>query len=537
MARTPLLRVLKRLAREHDAAEHLGITPADLRQRRNTDFSRREFIKSAAAIGVLASIKGIKPALALSKPRIAIVGAGISGLAAALKLQDNGIDAIVYEAAHRVGGRMHSDHSGYWAEGQVSEFCGELIDSGHATILRLATRFGLAVDDLLAAQPIGSSDTYWFLNRRYTAAQADADFVPVREAAKKDAADAGYPTSWNSYTTAGYALDHTSVYDWIRTRVPGGHQSSFGRLLDVAYTIEYGAETKDQSSLNILYLLSDQPSPDGFAIFGSSDEQYHIMGGNERLAQAIAHVIPDIRRDWRLTSLETRPDHAVGLGFQTPRGTEHLTVDHVILAFPFAVLRKLDISRAGFDTMKLQAINELGTGRNIKLQLQFNSRYWNRTGAWGSSNGNSFSDLGYQNTWDVSRAQYGTPGIIVNYIGGDTAEEFKPKSPYSRADADPTVTTHAQAFLRQFETLFPGISAEWNGRATLSAPILDPNLLCSYSYWKVGQYTAFGGYERVPQAAIHFAGEHCSQSFQGFMEGGASEGERAADEVVKAIGR
>ena len=85
--------------------------------------------------------------------------------------------------------------------------------------------------------------------------------------------------------------------------------------------------------------------------------------------------------------------------------------------------------------------------------------------------------------------------------------------------------------------MFPGISAEWNGRATLSAPILDPNLLCSYSYWKVGQYTAFGGYEGVPQASIHFAGEHCSQSFQGFMEGGASEGERAADEVVKAIGR
>ena len=110
---------------------------------------------------------------------------------------------------------MHSDHSGYWAEGQVSEFCGELIDLRHATLLRLATRFGLAVDDLLAAQPIGSSHTYWFLNRRYTAAQADADFVPVREAAKKDAADAGYPTSWNSYTTAGYALDHTSVYDWI----------------------------------------------------------------------------------------------------------------------------------------------------------------------------------------------------------------------------------------------------------------------------------------------------------------------------------
>ena len=79
------------------------------------------------------------------------------------------------------------------------------------------------------------------------------------------------------------------------------------------------------------------------------------------------------------------------------------------------------------------------------------------------------------------------------------------------------------------------LTARWSGRATLSVPMLDPNLLCSYSYWRVGQYTAFSGYEGVPQGAIHFAGEHCSQDFQGFMEGGASEGVRAAAEVVHAL--
>ena len=31
----------------------------------------------------------------------------------------------------------------------------------------------------------------------------------------------------------------------------------------------------------------------------------------------------------------------------------------------------------------------------------------------------------------------------------------------------------------------------------------------------------------------HFAGEHCSQDFQGFMEGGASEGARAANEILQ----
>ena len=66
----------------------------------------------------------------------------------------------------------------------------------------------------------------------------------------------------------------------------------------------------------------------------------------------------------------------------------------------------------------------------------------------------------------------------------------------------------------------------------LSTPWSDPNLLSSYSCWKVGQYTAFSGYEGMRQGKIHFGGEHCSQDFQGYMEGGASEGVRAAGEIL-----
>jgi len=66
----------------------------------------------------------------------------------------------------------------------------------------------------------------------------------------------------------------------------------------------------------------------------------------------------------------------------------------------------------------------------------------------------------------------------------------------------------------------------------LSTPVTDPNFLCSYSYWKPGQYKAFSGYEGMRQGNIHFAGEHCSVNFQGFMEGGAQEGQRAAAEIL-----
>src|SRR5207302_10175711 len=122
-----------------------------------------------------------------------------------------------------------------------------------------------------------------------------------------------------------------------------------------------------------------------------------------------------------------------------------------------------------------------------------------------------------------------------DYTGGDVAGSFKPSTPYSSTDGNSQVTTYAQRFLQQLEPVFPGITPLWTGRATLSTPFLDPLLRCSYSYWRVGQYTAVSGYEKARQGNIHFAGEHCSQDFQGYMEGGASEGGRAANEVLAQI--
>jgi monoamine oxidase len=124
---------------------------------------------------------------------------------------------------------------------------------------------------------------------------------------------------------------------------------------------------------------------------------------------------------------------------------------------------------------------------------------------------------------------------INSFSNGAQAPNLKPSTPYSNAGTNPQVTPYAKAFLKQLEVVFPGISPHWTGKATLSTPWRDPLLNCSYSYWKVGQYTQFSGYEGVPQGNIHFAGEHCSQDFQGFMEGGASEGIRAAKEVLAAI--
>jgi monoamine oxidase len=459
-------------------------------------------------------------------------------LSAALTLADKGFASTVYEAStERIGGRMHSDRSGYWDNGQISEFCGELIDSNHLTIRHLAQRFNLPTADLVSAQPNGTTDTYWFLNGYYSTGQADKDFQPIHNTLQGQVQATSYPTTYAIHTDAGIAFDQMTAYDWIESYVPGGHSSPMGRLLDAAYNEEYGAETSDQAALNIMYLLGYNASPGNFSVYGKSDERYHVTGGNQQLPEAMANYLglQSIKQGWTMQSLKRNADGTATMSFTTPGKTQTVTADHVILCMSFSVLRTLDTTQAGFDTRKQTAITQIGSGRNSKLQLQFASRYWNTQGPWGLSNGNVYTDAGFQNTWEASRAQAGAAGILVNYGGGNYAAGFKPSTPYSNAATNSQVATYAKAWLKQLEILFPGITKQWTGKATLSAPSLDPLLNCSYSYWKPGQYVGFSGYEGVAQGNVHFAGEHCSQDFQGYMEGGATEGVRAAKEILATL--
>jgi len=544
MARTPLLSRFQQLFADFEVADRSGRPVKTVQQKRRAmRFTRRDFLKATGAAAGAAAFGGPMAAWAAtskggSQGRIAIVGGGIAGLNAALTLQDNGITSTVFEATGKVGGRMESDTTS-WLNGQTSEECGELIDSGHKTILGLAKRFNIQTVDLLQAQPVGSTETDYFQGGYYTTTQENQDFNPVYNALKKDLNSAPFPTLYNSYTQAGYDLDHMSLYDWIESRVPGGHTSRMGLLLDVAYNTEYGNVTTDQSSLNLIYLLGFQTKPGNFSIFGASDERYHMVGGNEQLPKAIAASLPtgSVQLSTPLTGIVMNVDGSYTLSFNSPNGSFSQVFDRVIMAIPFSVLRTMLTSdkayaAAGFDKLKETAITQLGYGVHCKLQLQFDTRYWNSSGVWGIGNGSTFTDTGYQNTWEVTRGQDGATGILVDYTGGGVRLASFAGNP----DDPKVVAKFAKTFLSQIEPVFPGITQHWNGHATLHVPAIEPYELGSYSYWKVGQYTLFSGYEKArqpyPTGKCHFAGEHCSINFQGFMEGGAEEGARAAGEIL-----
>jgi monoamine oxidase len=470
--------------------------------------------------------------------RIAIVGAGIAGLNAALTLQDAGLPCTVYEASGRIGGRMHSDTT-TWADNMVTEWCGEFIDSDHKTILGLIRRFGLQTLDLGQATAPGAQNITYLRNQYYSTEQLLKDFQSIYPLLEQQAQAAGFSTTYLHYTDTAYRLDHLSVYDWIERYVAGGHDTPLGHLLDTACTGFYGLATKVQSSLNLVYFFGSQASENRSATARPTRGSLKIAGGNQQLPLAIAKSLPAecIKLNYRLASIRRNSDDSITLSFATPDGFSDVTCDHVILALPFSTLREVDYSRADFDALKQRAITELGYGTISKLFLQFDTRYWYQKGPWPTVNtGFMITDLDIQVLWDTSLGQIGSTGILVDYTSGPIGASYTPTSPYSTTTDSEKIQHYAHHCLQHLEQVLPGISTHYTGTAALSYPPGDPYLRGSYACWCVGQYTGFGGYERVRQGPIHFAGEHCSTDAQGFMEGGASEGARAAHEILQDYG-
>jgi flavin-dependent dehydrogenase len=71
---------------------------------------------------------------------VIVIGGGIAGVAAALRLKDRGLDALVLEAESRVGGRMTTDR----VNGFVIDRGVTLLGNGFARMRSLVHRLGLS---------------------------------------------------------------------------------------------------------------------------------------------------------------------------------------------------------------------------------------------------------------------------------------------------------------------------------------------------------------------------------------------------------
>ncbi len=508
--------------------------------------TRRQVLHGAAAAGL--AVAG--PAAAATRspatrspagraPRVVIVGSGIAGLGCAFRLWDrHGIASEVYEYnAGRAGGRIRTLR-GFFAEGQYAEEHGEFISSEHTGMRRLAARFGLALNDVNAYPPHTRAGDYRFRfgGRSWSQAALDREWHDWGFRLFYDAAfiKAPWPTLLGRGTAWARRWDHTPAPEWIERHIPGGLGSDFGRLCAAVLLDEYGGPIAGQSALNLIYLLGTYDSvpsgrqPEGRPVLSATDEKWHIREGNDQLIRELLGRLPagTVRLGERLKAVRSRGHGRYTCTFSSGPATHDVPADHVVLALPFTKLREVELAGIGLPPPQLRAIREEPLGTNSKIALQFSRRVWNAD-HW---TGNLYTDGIVQGGWETTIGQPGGAGILIALPGGEAGAGIGRRYGLT-SDEGPAPHAMARDFVDCFDQSFPGARQAYNGRAYYVWSAGDPHIGGAYSYLKTGQYTAFNGIQGRRSGNVHFAGEHTSVNFQGYMEGALRSGYRCAAEI------
>jgi monoamine oxidase len=506
------------------------------REREAERLTRRTFVRRAAAAGVgLSAAAAWRPGrgFAASSARIVVVGAGLAGLRAAheLTMRPNPITCTVYDAdTTHLGGRCWSLR-GYFDNGLVGEHGGAFINHDHHAIRSLASSLHLQLEVVNGGDLPKLEEIFWFDGKPYTYAEANDDWGAIGYPAFHEALkSAPFPQLYNDFTSAGKQLDNTSVPEWL-DEVGIGASSRFGRLMLANAVSEYGADPDDQPALNLIYLTGFNPRNSLDPLPGY-DEKFHIVGGNDQLVSGMLEQLPSgtVKQGFELVALKENGDATYTLTFQHGNTLLQVGADHVVLALPFSALSRVDLSKSGLSSLKRRAIDRLGMGQSAKIHVQVQRKTWPPLGYAGST----YTDwFGFCVAWDdsVPLGPNGAPAILLGYPGGSTG-----KNVLSGAAHGPAPAQDVQWFLDQIEPVYPGTKrAAHSGLAWEDHWSRDPWHLGAYSFWRVGQYTTFAGYEGVQEGNIHFAGEHTEPEEQGFMDGAVVSGGRVASEIAGQV--
>lgn len=529
MARTALFGLLQRsfrkarLIESGDAAYLSDLLNAAVQP---DELSRRRFLKQAAGAAAVAGASTMLPGCRSTQPkivpkstapRIAIVGGGMAGLNAAYTLKKSGLPATVFEASKRTGGRMWSAQD-MLASGLTTEIGGEFLDSGHDDMFALIQEFNLPMLDMHDDAKAGLiEDACFFGGRHYTEAEIVEAFRPLATRMQGDFAGLGETIDYHS-TGGAETLDRTTLEEYLGRRL--GAVGFLRALLEVAYVTEYGLDAGQQSALNLLTLIG-LDTADGFAVFGESDERYKVLGGNQRVTDELAGRLAGlIVHEYRLTAVRSR-----GSGFtltfdRKGSGSIDVDADFVVMTVPFSLLREVDINLE-LPPAKRKAIDELGYGTNAKLLLGFHAPAWRTLGY----SGNVLTDEAFQLGWDNSRLQKNANGGFTMYSGGKAGITV----------GEGTPAEQAKRLIPGLSAVFPGVADRRNGRIERFHWPSFPHSKGSYACYKPGQWTTIRGAECEPVGNLFFAGEHCSPEFQGFMNGAAETGRRAAEAILASV--
>jgi monoamine oxidase len=475
--------------------------------------SRRDFLQRSAAVAALAAWPG-RGWSTTATADVIVVGAGLSGLMAALELERAGMKVVLLEGQDRVGGRVLT-FSGTQGEPEAGA---NIIYGDYRRLIALAGKMGVELEDqvprlarhvgytlVLDGKPVSRKE--WADSPRNPFPPALREMMPWQYVPTLTNQENPLRSADGWYTPDKAPLD-VSMRDFLRAQ--GATDDIIGLAYDTIPT--YGLHARDISALMMAFV-----SLFTLAQKNAKPVMYQAKGGNQRVPEGMARLLRDeIRFGQRVTAVHA---NAAGVEVRTRDGTRY-AAKACVCALPFATLRQIHLEPA-LGGAQARAVRTLPYQPVYQIALHASRPFWEADGLEPSM-------------WTDSRL--GRISAIYHGAGPDTVSSlvvsaFGPAALQLDRMGREGAARHA---LEEIERMRPAAKGALQVSAQHSWS-RDPFAGGAWAYFHPGTVTKFLPAMLAPSGRVHFCGEHTSITSRG-MEGALESGERAAKAVVEQLG-
>ena len=480
--------------------------------------TRRRLLEGAAVGAAATALPASAFARRPKKVDVVVVGAGISGLAAARAIKHAGHSVIVLEARDRVGGRLLNAPV---AGGHITEVGGEYVGPTQDRIKALAKAVGVdrfkvyneGSNVLLLEGQRSLYDAVPGIPTDPETAKGIADWFKIDALAK----EVGATAPWKAKRAA--ALDRQTLADWRDANI----STARGRkLFDVAAESIWGAEPREMSLLYAAAYVAaagNSKTPGGIlrlTTTGGGAQEERFVGGSQLVAIKVARQLGSAVRLSHPVRTIARRGHGVRVV------ADGITVDarQAIVAVPPVLAARIRYAPK-LPAAKRAILRALTPGKLIKAEAVYDQPFWRAAGL----SGQSAMDVGPANTTFDNSPPDGSIGILFGFVGGDSARAFEAMAPADRRAA--VLANLVTVVGEQARNPVDYFEQDWtHERWTRGCPV---------GHLKPGVLHRHGAHLRTPHGPVHFAGTETADYWMGYMDGGVRAGERAAREVRRAL--